>query len=262
MSRDRKPQIYSGRDVEGIRAAAKVTAEVLERLCQAVVPGMTTFDVDMLAAEYIRASGAKSADLGYEGFPCYMCISVNEEVCHAVARRDHIIQPGDLVSLDLTLNLNGYCGDTCRTICAGMPPSPTRQKLMQVTEDALWAGIAQAYPGKTTNDIGRPVQSLVEANGFSIVRDFVGHGIGRHMHEAPEVRHYYTPGQETVLRPGMCICIEPMVNTGTWRVVVDRKDGWTVRTADQSLSCQFEHQVLITHNKPEILTCLNNPRTV
>ncbi len=253
--------IYDGPALQGIRSAAGASALVLDRLCNAVRPGMTTADMDMLAAEFIRETGGKSAFLNYHGYPGHICISLNNEVVHGIGRRDRIIQPGDVVSLDVGVALNGYIGDNARTVCAGFAPNETAARLLETTQAALIAGIDAAVEGNRVCDIGRAVQQVAESAGFGVVRDMVGHGCGKAMHEAPEVPNYFINGKSPALKAGMVICIEPMINEGTWKVTFDRKDGWTVRTADGSLSAHFEHQILITKDKAEILTCLNNQKT-
>ena len=256
-----KVNIYSGKDLDGIRLAAYASAQVLDRVANAVVPGMTTAEIDMLAAEFIKDTGGKSCFLGYHGYPAHICISINNEVVHGIGSPTRIVQPGDLVSLDVGVTIGGYCGDNARTVCAGPFCSELGQRLMDTTKAALEAGIEQAVEGNTINDIGKAVETVAHNAGFEVVRDMVGHGCGKQMHEPPEVPNYFIRGRSPVLKAGMVIAIEPMVNAGTWRISIDRKDGWTVRTLDGSLSAHFEHQVHITKDKPEILTCLNNPKT-
>jgi methionyl aminopeptidase len=256
-----KINIYEGKDLEGVRAAAQASAYVLDRTAQVVVPGMSTADIDMLAAEFIKETGGKSCFLGYNGYPAHICVSINNEVVHGIGRPDRFVQPGDLVSLDVGVTIGGYCGDNARTVCAG-PCSELGQRLMDTTKEALEAGIEQAVEGNTINDIGSAVEHVARRAGFSVVRDMVGHGCGRRMHEPPEVPNYFIRGNSPVLKEGMILAIEPMVNVGTWRIVIDRVDGWTTRTADSSLSAHFEHQVLVKKHKAEVLTCLNNQKTV
>lgn len=249
-----KTIIYTPGQINGVRAAAQAAADVLTKLCEAVRPGMSTKELDDLAGFFIQAAGGTSGSYGYYGYPGQICISLNDEVVHGIGVPERIIQPEDLVKLDVVVKLNGYYGDNARTICAGGSPTPEQQKLMDVTRESLRAGIAAALPGNTINDIGGAVEETVTANGFSVVEDFVGHGCGLHMHEEPSVPNYAMRGRSPVLKPGMIICIEPMVNVGTWQVKVDKKDKWTVRTADHSLSAHFENQILITDKEPEILT--------
>jgi methionyl aminopeptidase len=240
------------REQAAMRAAGAVTAAVLEAVCRFVRPGLTTKEVELFAAEQIRAQGGRSAFLGYRGYPCHLCISVNEEVVHGMAGARRL-QFGDLVSLDVGVSYHGFIGDTARTVAVG-GCSPLAQKLMDVTERALEEGIARAVPGNRVVDISRAIQQYVEGNGFSVVREFVGHGVGRTMHEEPQVPNFVDGKKSPPLRPGMTIAIEPMVNAGASAVQI-LADGWTVVTRDGLPSAHFEHSVLITEHGPEILTC-------
>lgn len=251
--------IHSEREIPGIRLAAQAAARVLDELCAAVRPGMSTLELDELAGERIRATGGGSAFLGYHGFPGQICISLNEEVVHGIGRADRVILPGDLVSLDVGVRLDGFIGDNARTLCAGREPSPGQQALLDATREGLMAGIAAAVNGNFVNDISRAVEQVVVNCGFAVVRDFVGHGCGTALHEAPEVPNFAQRQRGARLQPGMVLAIEPMVNQGTHRVNVDPGDKWTVRTADGALSAHFEHMVLITQDNAEILTW---PKTV
>lgn len=255
MSRE-KITVYSDAEVAGIRVAAQASAYVLDRIAHAVVPGMSTLEVDQLAGEFIKETGGKSCFLGYHGYPRNICVSLNNEVVHGIGRADRIIQPGDVVSLDVGVTIGGYCGDNARTVCAGFIPDEVTARLLETTAASLEAGIAAAVEGNYVSDIGRAVDNVVRAAGFKTVRDMVGHGCGRHMHEPPEVPNYFIPGKSPELKAGMVIAIEPMVNVGTWRITMDKQDGWTIRTADGLPSAHFENQILITKHKPEILTCL------
>jgi len=250
--------IYSESEITGIRAAAQAAARVLARTCAAVRPGMSTKDIDDLAGSFIKETGGKSASLGYHGYPGQICISVNDEVVHGIGSPQRIITDGDLVSLDVCVKYRGYVGDNARTIIAGGNATEAASRLLAVTRDALQAGIAAACSGNCVNDISTAVEQVATAAGYGVVRDLVGHGCGKNMHEAPEVPNYRQPGRTPALRPGMVICIEPMINAGTGRVLVDNRDHWTVRSADHSLSAHFEHQILITDTQAEILTCLKN----
>jgi methionyl aminopeptidase len=207
--------------------------------------------VDEFAAAQIKAHGAKSAFLGYRKFPCHTCISVNEEVVHGLATTREL-QLGDIVSMDVGVSYKGFIGDTARTIAVG-GCGVAAQRLMDVTERALYVGIAAAVAGNRVTDISRAVQDYVEGNGYSVVREFVGHGVGRTMHEEPQIPNFVDPKMNDRLRPGMTIAIEPMVNAGRPDVKI-LKDGWTVVTQDASLSAHFEHTVLVTDGQPEILT--------
>jgi methionyl aminopeptidase len=244
--------LKSERDLEAMRPACEVASTVLEEVGSFIQPGVSTREVDDYAAARMREHGAKSAFLGYRKFPRQICISVNEEVVHGLAgpRR---LEFGDIVSLDIGVSYHGYIGDTAKTVAVG-GCDVRAQRLMDVTEQALYEGIAQALPGNRVVDISRAVQKYVESNGFSVVREFVGHGVGRTVHEEPQVPNYVeNEKQSPKLRAGMTLAIEPMVNAGTAQVVV-LKDGWTVATKDGQLSAHFEHTVLITADEPEILT--------
>ena len=243
--------LKSDRDLEAMRPACAVASTVLQEVAAFIQPGVTTRQVDDYAAARIKQYGAKSAFLGYRKYPCHICISVNEQVVHGLANA-RILSFGDIVSLDVGVVYNGFIGDTARTVAVG-GCGVLAQRLMDVTEKALHEGIAQALPGKRVVDISRAVQDFVEGNGFSVVREFVGHGVGRSMHEEPQVPNFVDGKSSPKLRPGMTIAIEPMVNAGAPGVKI-LKDGWTVVTQDGSLSAHFEHTVLITEAQPEILT--------
>ena len=241
------------RDLEQMRPAGAVAATVLEEVAAFVKPGVTTRQVDQFAAERIRHHGGKSAFLGYRKYPCHTCISVNDEVVHGLAN-DRQLRFGDIVSVDCGVIFKGFIGDTARTIAVG-GCGVVAQRLMDVTQQALAQGVAQAVAGNRVTDISRAIQSYVEGNGYNVVREFVGHGVGRTMHEEPQVPNFVDAKSNQRLRPGMTIAIEPMVNAGRPEVKI-LKDGWTVVTLDGSLSAHFEHTVLITEGEPEILTWL------
>jgi methionyl aminopeptidase len=244
--------IKSEREVEIMRIAGAIAASVLDDLRAFVRPGLTTRQVDEYAAEAMKKRGAKSAFLGYRKFPCHTCLSVNDEVVHGLAN-DRQLRFGDIVSVDCGVVYKGFIGDTATTIAVG-GCGVAAQRLMDVTQEALQQGIAQAVAGNRVTDISRAVQNYVEGNGFSVVREFVGHGVGRSVHEEPQVPNFVDAGSNQKLRAGMTIAIEPMVNAGRPDVKI-LKDGWTVVTQDGSLSAHFEHTVLITTGAPEILTC-------
>jgi methionyl aminopeptidase len=244
--------LKSERDLEAMRPACTLACAVLNEVAAFIQPGVTTREVDDFAASRMKHHGAKSAFLGYRGFPCHACISVNDQIVHGLAG-PRALKFGDIVSLDIGVIHNGFIGDTARTVAVG-GCSVLAQKLMDVTEKALYEGIAQAVAGKRVADISRAVQQYVEGNGFSVVREFVGHGVGRTMHEEPQVPNFVDGKSSPKLRPGMTIAIEPMVNAGLPGVKI-LNDGWTVVTQDGSLSAHFEHTVLITEGEPEILTC-------
>jgi methionyl aminopeptidase len=245
--------VKSERDLEAMRPACAIAASVLADVAGFIKPGLTTRQVDEFAAGRIKQYGAKSAFLGYRKYPCQICISVNEQVVHGLAGTRQL-NFGDIVSLDVGVVYNGFIGDTARTVAVG-GCGVLAQKLMDVTEKSLYEGIAQALPGNRVVDISRAVQDYVEGHGFSIVREFVGHGVGRTMHEEPQIPNFVDGKSSPKLRPGMTIAIEPMVNAGEPPVKI-LKDGWTVVAQDGSLSAHFEHTVLITEGDPEILTCL------
>jgi methionyl aminopeptidase len=241
------------RDLDAMRPACAVAAEVLEEVAGFIRPGVTTKQIDDFAAESIKKHGAKSAFLGYRKYPCHVCISVNEEVVHGLAK-DRRVEFGDIISLDVGVRYNGFIGDTAKTVPVG-GCGVAAQRLLDVTEQALYEGIAQAVPGNRVVDISRAIQRYVEGHGYSVVREFVGHGVGRTVHEEPQVPNFVEPGKKSpALRPGMTIALEPMVNAGRPEVKI-LKDRWTVVTVDGQLSAHFEHTVLIREGEPEILTC-------
>lgn len=245
--------LKSERDLDLMRPACHVAGLVLEEVSAWIRPGISTREIDAFAAARIKHHGARSAFLGYRNYPCHVCISVNEEVVHGLAG-DRRIQFGDIVSLDVGVVHQGFIGDTARTVAVGGCDLGV-QKLVDVTEQALYEGIARAVPGNRVSHISRAIQQYVESHGFSVVREFVGHGVGRSMHEEPQVPNFVDNKPSPKLRPGMTIAIEPMVNLGAAAVQV-LSDGWTVVTRDRLPSAHFEHTVLITESQPEILTCL------
>jgi methionyl aminopeptidase len=244
--------LKSERDLDFMRPACAVAGTVLGEIAAFIKPGVTTRQVDEFAAKRIKQHGAKSAFLGYRKYPCHTCLSVNEEVVHGLAG-DRELRFGDIVSMDVGVFYKGFVGDTARTVAVG-GCSVAAQRLMDVTEHALYEGIAAAVPGNRVTDISRAIQTYVEGNGFSVVREFVGHGVGRSMHEEPQVPNFVDSRSNQKLRPGMTLAIEPMVNAGQAGVKI-LKDGWTVVTQDGLLSAHFEHTVLITEGEPEVLTC-------
>lgn len=236
-----------------MRAAGKISAQVLRDMAHKVQPGMTTLELDDYARERIAFYGGKSAFLGYGGFPRQTCISVNDVVIHGIASATQRLLLGDIVSLDVGVYYEGYVGDNALTVPVG-GCSADAQELMSVTETALYKGIQAARAGNHISDISRAVQNWVESHHCSVVKEFVGHGVGRKLHEEPQVPNYVEGGRSPKLEPGMTIAIEPMVNFGEDAVKV-LKDGWTTVTKDGSLSAHFEHTVLITNAEPVILTC-------
>ena len=243
--------LKSERDLEAMRPACTLASTVLDEVAAFIQPGVTTKAVDEYAASRIKHYGAKSAFLGYRKYPCQICISVNDQVVHGLAG-PRALRFGDVVSLDVGVIYNGFIGDTAKTVAVG-GCNVLAQKLMDVTEKALYQGISRAVPGGRVVDISRAIQEHVEGNGFSVVREFVGHGVGRTMHEEPQIPNFVDGKSSPRLRPGMTLAIEPMVNAGRPEVKI-LNDGWTVVTQDGSLSAHFEHTVLITESEPEILT--------
>jgi len=235
-----------------MRPACVVARMVLDEVCDFIQPGRTTLEIDRYAAARMKNYGARSAFLGYRKFPCQLCISVNDQVVHGLAS-ERRAEFGDIISLDVGVVYNGFIGDNARTVAVG-GCSVEAQRLMDVTEAALYEGIAQAVPGNRVVHISRAIQHYVESHGCSIVREFVGHGVGRSMHEEPQVPNFDEGKASPRLQPGMTLAIEPMVNAGSREVKV-LKDGWTVATKDGSLSAHFEHTILVTESEPEILTC-------
>lgn len=238
-------------ELEKMHRACVIVVDTLEALAQAAVPGVKTKELDTIARERILKAGARPAFLGYRDYPATLCISVNEEVVHGIpgARK---LREGDIVGLDLGCVVEGFFGDAARTVAVGRI-SDEAQRLMKTTEEALHAGIAQCHPGKRVGDIGHAIQSHAEARGYSVVREFVGHGIGTRLHEDPQVPNYGPPGKRERLRPGMCLAIEPMVNVGGAEVrVLD--DEWTAVTVDRSLSAHYELSVAVTEYGPWILS--------
>lgn len=244
--------LLSRREIDKMREAGKLAAELLNHLENMIKPGVTTLEIDEEAERWTQKHGAKSAPLGYHGFPKSICTSVNEVICHGIPNANQILQDGDIINIDVTPILNGYHGDTSKTFFVGTP-SPTAKKLVEVTEECLRLGIAAVQPGGHIGDIGAAIQEYAEGNGFSVVRDFVGHGIHRIFHTEPQVPHYGTKGKGKRIRPGMVFTIEPMINEGTHEAKV-LKDGWTAITKDKKLSAQFEHTIAVTKEGVEILT--------
>ncbi len=243
-------------EIHKLREVNLVVAEILDVLCAAVKPGMTTLDLDAIAEREIERHGVKSAFLGYYDYPRVLCTSINEVVVHGIPRDDVVIREGDIISIDFGVFKNGYCGDSARTITVG-EVDPAWKKLIDVTRESLDRAIAECYPGRRLGDIGHAVQSFVEENGYSVVRDFVGHGIGRAMHEDPPVPNYGKPGTGKRLKSGLVIAIEPMVNAGAAGVKV-LDDDWTAVTKDQSRSAHFEHSIAITDKGPWVLSRSNS----
>ena len=239
-------------EIEKMRRSGHVVRQVLEAVKALVVPGATTMDLEVAAEKMIADLGAKPAFKGYNGFPCVLCTSVNSEVVHGIPSARRMLREGDIVSVDCGVILDGFYGDSAITVPVGTL-SPATRKLLSVTEASLEQAILEVQVGATLGDIGAAVQEMVEADGFSVVREFVGHGIGTKMHEDPQIPNYGRRGQGTKLKPGMVLAIEPMVNAGAAAVKV-LQDGWTAVTVDGSLSAHFEHTVAVTEDGPLVLT--------
>ena len=244
--------LKTGRELKIMKEACSISAGALEVAGKAVEPGVTTAEIDRLAEEYIRRRGGEPNFKNYEGYPATACISINNEVIHGIPSEKRKLRAGDIVSIDLGAKFDGYHGDNAATFACG-DVSPEAKRLMDTTRESLYEGIRAACAGGRIGDIGHAVQSYVEARGYSVVRQFVGHGVGTHLHEAPEVPKFGTPGRGIRLMPGMTIAIEPMVNAGGYDVKV-QPDGWTVLTKDGSLSAHFEHTIVITADGPKIMT--------
>jgi methionyl aminopeptidase len=240
-------------EIEKMRRSGRIVHQVLEAAKQLVAPGVSTMDLERVAERKIRDLGAKSAFKGYFNYPCVLCTSVSDEIVHGIPSERRVLKAGDIVSLDCGVVLDGYYGDAAITVPVGEPISPFLQKLIEVTRESLRLGIEAARAGNTVGDVGAAVQQHVEANGFSVVREFVGHGIGTHLHEDPQVPNFGTPGHGPRLRAGMVLAIEPMVNAGgpETRLLDDK---WTAVTQDGSYSAHFEHCIAVTKNGPMILT--------
>jgi methionyl aminopeptidase len=244
--------IKSREEIALMREAGRIVSEILDELEKAVAPGITTWDLDALSEKLIYQKGARPAFKGYHGFPACLCASVNDEVVHGIPSKRRKLREGDLMKLDFGVVYRGFFGDSARTVPVGKVSSEA-QALVNTTREALHKGIQAMVAGNRLGDIGHAVQRHVEARGFSVVRLFSGHGIGRRLHEEPDVPNYGQPGSGMKLRPGMVLAVEPMVNQGTDEVMV-LKDQWTAVTRDSKLSAHFEHTVLITEGGPEVLT--------
>ena len=248
--------IKSPREIEAMREAGHIASTILQTVAAAASPGKTTAEIDQLAAKLMEEHDCKSAFLGYRGFPAYTCISVNEEVVHGIGSARKIM-PGDIISIDVGIVKNGFIGDNATTVAIGDIPMETK-RLLAATEESLFRAIDHALAGEPLADLCAAVEAFVAPLGFSIVRDFVGHGVGRNLHEEPQVPNYRPFGRTPILQPGMTLAIEPMVNAGIAAVrILD--DGWTVVTGDRKPSAHFEHTVLVTDGEPEVLTM--RPRT-
>ena len=246
-------RIKSAREIQLMRRAGKITAAARALAGKMVAPGVTTLQIDRAVHDFIVSQGAAPTFLGYGGYPANLCISINDQVIHGIPDKNTVIREGDVVSIDVGATKDGYVGDCAATFIAGRAKDQEAEKLVSVTRQSFFEGIKFARPGFRVSDIGSAIQQYVEANGFSVVREYVGHGVGREMHEEPEVPNFGKPGHGPRLVRGMVIAVEPMVNAGGWPVKV-LKDGWTVVTQDGSLSSHYENTILITDGEPEILT--------
>jgi len=245
-------ELKSAREIGLMRAGGHILADVVDRLRDLVKPGLSTLEIDEDVEAFIRARGALPAFKGYRGFPATVCISINDEVVHGIPSAHRRIKEGDIVGLDLGCIVEGYYADCAFTLAIGDVP-PKVQQLLDVTRESLDVAITECRPGRRLSDVSHAVQAHVERHGFSVVRAFVGHGIGRALHEDPQIPNFGDPGRGPQLRPGMVLAIEPMVTMGSWEVKV-LDDGWTAVTRDGSLAAHFEHTIAVTDDEPEVLT--------
>ncbi len=250
--------LKSASEIDRMRVAGRVTALTIRRILERVEPGMSTADLDRIGEESIRGRGCTPSFLGYRGFAGSICASINDEVVHGIPSPKRILREGDLLSVDVGAVYEGYHGDSAVTLFVGdRPPSEDAARLVKVTEEALYAGIAALHEGGRITDVGHAVQEVAEGAGFSLVREYGGHGVGRALHEDPIILNYGRPGRGPAVKRGMVVAIEPMVNLGGWETdVLD--DDWTVVTVDGSLSAHFEHTIAITDDGPEILTVVGD----
>jgi len=251
VSRHPRIPIKSPREIEFMRKAGAIASTILQALANEVTPGRSTGEIDQLAADLMRQHDCKSAFLGYRGFPGYTCISINEEVVHGIGGTRKI-QPGDIVKIDVGIIKSGFIGDNATTVAAGDIPLETK-RLLAVTEQSLFEAISHARAGRRLADLCGSVEEFAKPRGFTVVREFVGHGVGRRLHEEPQIPNFRPQGKSPTLMPGMTLAIEPMINAGVPTVRI-LEDGWTVITEDRKPSAHFEHTVLITSGDPEILT--------
>ncbi|MBT2640923.1 type I methionyl aminopeptidase [Bacillus sp. ISL-41] len=243
--------LKSAREIENMKAAGKLLASVHKELRKLIKPGITTWEIDQFVEDYLKKHGATPQQKGYRNYQYATCASINDEVCHGFPRRE-ALNDGDIVTIDMVVNLNGALADSAWSYAVGNI-SEQSQRLLEVTKEALYRGIAASVPGNRVGDIGHAIQSYVEGEGFSVVREFIGHGIGSVIHEKPDIPHYGIPGKGPRLKEGMVFTIEPMVNIGEWKTKMD-DNGWTARTVDGKLSAQYEHTIAITKDGPVILT--------
>ncbi len=246
--------IKTPEQIAGIRRSGVVNTGVLDLVEERIKPGMSTAEIDRLVYDYTVAQGAIPAPLNYEGFPNSVCTSINEVVCHGIPSEDEILEEGDIVNVDVSTILDGYFSDASRMFVVGGKTTPEKQRLVDVARECLQIGAEAAKPWGFVGDIGKAVQRHAHKNGFTVVRDLCGHGVGLEFHEEPEVDHYNTRRRVMLLVPGMVFTIEPMINMGDWHVFVDEEDGWTVVTEDELPSAQWEHTFLMTEDGLEVLT--------
>lgn len=250
---DRK-LVKTAEQIEGIRQSGIINTGVLDLVAQEIRPGMTTLEIDKLVYDYTVSHGAIPAPLNYEGYPKSVCTSVNEVVCHGIPSEFEVLEEGDIVNVDVSTILNGYFSDASRMFVVGGKTSPEKQKLVDVAKECLEIGMQAAKPYGFLGDVGYAIAKHAHKNGFTVVRDLCGHGVGLQFHEEPEVLHYGKKNTGMLLVPGMVFTIEPMINMGDWRVFVDEEDGWTIVTEDELPSAQWEHTFLMTEHGLEILT--------
>ena len=246
--------LRTAKEIDMMRKACQISAEALQLAGESVKPGITTYEIDQIAYRYIKKQGAEPNFLNYNGFPATACISINDEVIHGIPSRKRVLKEGDIVSIDLGAKVNGYNGDNAATFACGVISNEAK-RLCDTTRESLYLGIEQAVAGNRIGDIAFAIQSYCEERGFSVVREYTGHGVGTHLHEDPSVPNYGTAGRGQRLLPGMTIAIEPMINMGS-KAVKCLPDGWTVKTLDGKLSAHFEHTIAITKGEPIILTKL------
>lgn len=244
--------IKSEADIEGIKASAKINVAILDEIAKCIHAGMATSEIDDIVNQITYDMGGTPADLGYEGYPKSVCTSINDVICHGIPSPDEILKDGDIVNVDCSTIYNGYFSDSSRMFCIG-DVSPERQKLVDVTKEAMYLGLEKVIPWHFLGDVGEAINTYAKANGFQVVRDIGGHGCGKEFHEEPWVSHVAAAGTEMLMVPGMVFTIEPMINVGSYEFKVDKKNGWTVRTIDGKDSAQWEIQVLVTETGHEIL---------
>lgn len=241
-------------EIEKMRRAGKFAGKLLQYISDFVKPGVSTLELNNLCENFTKKNGNKSAPLGYRGFPKSVCTSINHVVCHGIPKSSDVLKDGDIINIDVTPIVDGYHGDTSKTFIVGKGIDPTHQQLVLDTEKSMWLGIEQVKPGNRINEIATAIEDFLIPKGYGIVRDLMGHGIGRGFHEDPQIPHFKMNRKLAKMEPGMVFTIEPMVNLGTYEVVFSKEDKWTVTTKDGKWSAQFEHTILVTDKGYEILT--------